>query len=219
MWFYCPQPIKLAVLNIWKVLFGWHVTSTRVWNKNLWFQADHGKIKVRKSVWFVWCHNMVRLWSAWSGNPGSLNVVIFLLNIFDDVGLKWLHCVHWLIVSTVSLLVLYYFSLNRNLMVNYIGSRSLLKIGSSIYLGLSSVITEERELLTHQEPWKIKQGFSCGTTSWTIQTLRTPVTTTNCVWTADQLIAAVLEVRLGRANKSNHLLQTFSYIWQFAESF
>ena len=37
-------------------------------------------------------------------------------------------------------------------MVNYIGSRSLLKIGSSIYLGLSSVITEKRELLTHQEP-------------------------------------------------------------------
>ena len=103
MWLHCRQPIKLAVLNIWKFLFGLHVTSTPVWNKNLWFQADHtldhiwfqadhtldhilfqadhtldhiwfqadhSKIIVRKFVWFLWCHNMVRLWSAWSGNPG-----------------------------------------------------------------------------------------------------------------------------------------------------
>ena len=95
MWLYCPQPIKLAVVNIWYVCYI-HVTPTRVWNKILWFQAehtldhiwfqadhtldhiwfqtDHGKIIVWKFVWFVWCHNMVRLWSTWSGNPWVVDI-------------------------------------------------------------------------------------------------------------------------------------------------
>ena len=112
MWLHCPQPIKLAVRNFWKFLFGLHVTSTPVWNKNLWFQADHTLDHiwfqadhtldhiwfqadhtldhiwfqadhcniVRKFVWFLWCHNMVRLWSPWSGNPG-MYVLCHIYNV------------------------------------------------------------------------------------------------------------------------------------------
>ena len=51
---------------------------------HIWVQAYHGKIIVRKFVWFLWCHNMVRLWSAWSGNqgkkfPSSINAVNMLI--------------------------------------------------------------------------------------------------------------------------------------------
>ena len=59
MWLYCLQSIKLAVLNIWKCLLKLHVTSTRNWNKNLWFKFDHNL----GHLWFQTRPFMVSDWT------------------------------------------------------------------------------------------------------------------------------------------------------------
>ena len=68
-------------LSIFWTIYGSILDHKSLWFQadhtldHIWFQADHSKIIVRKFVWFVWCHNMVRLWSAWSGNPGFYEIL------------------------------------------------------------------------------------------------------------------------------------------------